>query len=73
MHGITIAAELAYLAADERLEDGNAFLLLEDSDNKDIAKSCRKSANQFTRSNETERITSIEVLDPRTHTIRSPC
>ena len=48
MHGITIAAELAYLAADERLEDGNAFLLLEDSDNKDIAKSCRKSANQFT-------------------------
>lgn len=48
MHGITIAAELAHLAKDEGLEDGNAFLLLEDSDNKDIAKSCRKSANPFT-------------------------
>ena len=48
MHGITIAAELAHLAEDEGLEDGNAFLLLEDSDNKDIAKSCRKSANPFT-------------------------
>ena len=48
MHGITIAAELAYLVTDEGLEDGDEFLLLEDSNNKDIAKSCRKSANLFT-------------------------